>query len=318
MIYFGIKARIIGDFVLKEPIFTHSNGYQISIFIEESQYKISVIKSVPDKSPLQIHYKISEEYTGPTAPDESCYADYIKLLQDIEALGGLNYGITKIFYKETLELCWYSGKDVFQDLKIICSLEKQYNPPKKRLLSQSNLSSILFLNKQIPNAKVPYTYYREANGFLQNQEYRLAYLHFFMLLEFCYTTHTKEKEVVSDFCGSIDLNLALLSSLQSVKEHSKDIYDWIVESVAKQFQSFGLRTLYRFLFSYRGKLAHGTKRSSPFLFKEDDLRNVTIFIGHVCLIACGNMQVYCMSSEDYNNARKLERIEKYKKELSIS
>ena len=77
MIYFGIKARIIGDFVLKEPIFTHSNGYQISIFIEESQYKISVIKSVPDKSPLQIHYKISEEYTGPTAPDESCYADYI-------------------------------------------------------------------------------------------------------------------------------------------------------------------------------------------------------------------------------------------------
>lgn len=29
MIYFGIKARIIGDFVLKEPIFTHSNGYQI-------------------------------------------------------------------------------------------------------------------------------------------------------------------------------------------------------------------------------------------------------------------------------------------------
>ena len=316
--YFGVKALIIGDFVLNEPIFTHTNGFKIFIFLEDGGYKISVIKLIPEKSPLQLHYKISGEYKGPIAPDEKAYADYIKLLQDIESLGGLNYGISKIFYRETLELCWYSGKDVFQDLKIICSLKKQYNPPQKRILSQSNLSSILFLNKQIPDAKVPYTYYREANGFLQNQEYRLAYLHFFMLLEFCYTTHTKEKEVVSDFCGSIDLNLALLSSLQSVKDHSKDIYDWIVESVTKQFQSYSIRTLYRFLFSYRGKLAHGSKKSSPFLFKEDDLRNITIFIGHVCLIACGNMQVYCMSSKDYNNARKLERIENYKKKLSIS
>lgn len=316
--YFGVKALIIGDFVLNEPIFTHTNGFKIFIFLEDGDYKISVIKLIPEKGPLQLHYKISGEYKGPIAPDEKAYADYIKLLQDIESLGGLNYGITKIFYRETLELCWYSGKDVFQDLKLICSLKKQYNPPQKRILSQSNLSSILFLNKLIPDAKVPYTYYREANGFLQHQEYRLAFLHFFMLLEFCYTTHTKEKEVVNDFCGSIDLNLALLSSLQSVKDQSKDIYNWIVESVTKQFQSYSLRTLYRFLFSYRGKLAHGSKKSSPFLFKEDDLRNITIFIGHVCLIACDNMQVYCMSSEDYNNARKLERIEKYKKELSIS
>lgn len=318
MMYFGVKALIIGDFALNEPIFTHTNGFKVSIFIEDGKYKISVVKLIPPKSPLQIHYKISGDYSGPITPDESAYADYIRLLQDIEALGGFHYGITKIFYRETLELCWYSGKELFQDLNVICSLEKHYNPPKKKLLSQSNLSSILFLNKQIPYAKVPYTYYREANGFLQNQEYRLAYLHFFMLLEFCFTTHTKEKEVISDFCGSADLNLALLSSLQSIKDYSKEIYDWIEEAVTKQYQSFCLRTLYKFLFSYRGKLAHGTKRSSSFLFNEDDLRSVTIFIGHICLTVCGNMQVYCMSSEDYNNTRKLERIEKYKSELNIT
>lgn len=193
MMFFGVKALIIGDFALKEPIFTHSNGFKIFIFFEDGGYKISVIKPIPEKSPLQIHYKISGEFTGSTAPDEKAYADYIRLLQDIEALGGLNYGITKIFYRETLELSWYSGKEVFQDLKVICSLKKQYNAPKKKILSQSNLSSIVFLNKQIPNAKVPYTYYREANGFLQNQEYRLAYLPFLCYWSFVLPRIQKKK-----------------------------------------------------------------------------------------------------------------------------
>lgn len=318
MMYFGIKAIIIGDFVLKDPIFTHSNGFKIFIYFEDGNYKISVIKSIPENSPLQLHYKISEEFKGPIVPDEKAYVDYIRLLQDIEALGGLNYGITKIFYRETLELSWYSGKEVFQDLKVICSLKKHYNIPKKKILLQSNLSSIVFLNKQIPNAKIPYTYYREANGFLQNQEYRLAYLHFFMLLEFCFTLHTKEKDVITDFLGSVDLNLALLSTLHSTKEHTKEIYDWIKDAVTKQFQAFDLRTIYKSLFSYRGKLAHGSKRSSSFLFNEEDLRSITIFIGHICFTVCGNMQVYCMSSDEYNRRRKFERIEKYKTDLNLS
>lgn len=315
---FGVKALIIGDFVLKEPIFTYTKGFKISIFQEDGNYKISIIKPIPENSPLQIHYRISEGYKGPVAPEESAYEEYIRLLQDIEALGGFHYGIIKIFYRETLELCWYMGQDLFQELCELCSLRKQYNPPKKHILSQSNLSSIVFLNKQIPNAKVPYTYFREANGFLQNQEYRLSYLHFFMLLEYCFSSHTKEKEVINDFIGSIGLNLALLSTLKTAQESNKELFDWIKDAVTKKYQSYSIKTIYKLLFSYRGQLAHGSKRSSPFLFDEKDLRPITLFISHICFTVCGNMQVYCMSGEDYNKRRMKERIDAFKIELNIS
>lgn len=315
---FGVKALISGDFILKEPIYTYTKGFKVSIYFEDGNYKISLIKPIPENSPLQIRYQINENYKVPVAPEESAYEEYIKLLQDIEALGGFHYGIIKIFYRETLELCWYKGQDLFQELHEVCSLKKQYNSPKKHILSQSNLSSIVLLNKQIPNAKVPYTYFREANGFLQNQEYRLSYLHFFMLLEFCFSTHTKEKEVIRDFSGSIGLNLAILSTLKTMQESYKELFEWIKDAVTKKYQSYSLRTLYKLLFYYRGLLAHGSKRSSPFLLDEKELRPITLFISLICFMVCGNMQVYCMSSEEDNKKRIQERIDSLKNELNIS
>lgn len=316
--YFGIKARVVGDFVLKEPIFTHSKGFKISIFAENGEYIISAIKLIPENSPLQVHYKISGEYQGPIAPDESAYSEYIRLFQDVEALGGFNYGVRKIFYKETLELCWYTGKEAFQDLYLICSLKKHFNPPKKKILTQSNLSSILFLKDHISYAKVPYTYFREADVFLQNTEYRLAYLHFFMLLEFCYTSHTKQQEVIKDFSNSANLNLATLLTLKALKESDSDIQKWLQNVLKQRSKDYCLKNIYYILFSYRGKLAHGSKSSSSFLFDENDLRMITIFIGQICFYVCGNMQVYCMSSDTYNQNRINERIKCLKEELQIS
>lgn len=45
VLYFGLKAEIEGNFVLKEPITTHSKGFQISIFSEGEVYKISLSTS---------------------------------------------------------------------------------------------------------------------------------------------------------------------------------------------------------------------------------------------------------------------------------
>ena len=33
--YFGLKAVVNGDFVLKEPIKSYNNGFEISLFIED-------------------------------------------------------------------------------------------------------------------------------------------------------------------------------------------------------------------------------------------------------------------------------------------
>ncbi len=39
MIYFGIKAIVIGDFVLSEPIKSYHKGFEVSLFIDKGSYK---------------------------------------------------------------------------------------------------------------------------------------------------------------------------------------------------------------------------------------------------------------------------------------
>jgi len=315
-IYFGVKAVILGDFVLQCPICSYSDGYQVSIFIEDGTYKISLIKLLPNGSPLQIRYKNDLSY--PIAPDESVYRDYIKQLQQIEALGGFHYGITKILYRETLELTWYTGKDVFQDLSIVYSMKKQYKSPKKKLLSQSNLSSILLLERLIPDALIPYNYFREANEYLHNEQYRQAYLHFYMLLEFCFSNgRTRQKDQIEEFEKSIRLRFALLDTLNTFNKQYNEAYNWIQSKVIDEYRAFSLTSILKLPFAYRGKLAHGIKRSAEYVFDDRTLHHITVFIEKVCFLICGNMQVYCMSSKEFTEKRLNERILKLKDELGL-
>ncbi len=317
-IYFGVKAVILGDFVLKNPICSYSSGYQVSIFIEEGTYKISLIKIVPNESPLQIRYTIRDDSSDPITPDESVYQDYIKQLQQIEALGGFHYGITKILYRETLELTWYTGKDVFQDLSIICSIKKQYKSPKKKFLSQSNLSSILLLKRLIPDALIPYNYFREANEYLNNEQYRQAYLHFYMLLEFCFSNgKTRQNDQVAEFEKNIELRFAMLDTLNTFNKQYNEAYNWIQSKIIADYKVFSLTNILKLLFAYRGRLAHGIKRSAEYVFDDRSLHHITVFIGQVCFMICGNMQVYCMSSKEFTEKRLAERISNIKNELGL-
>lgn len=319
-LYFGVKAVITGDFVLTEPIKTYSDGYQVSIFMEDGAYKISLIKAVPIDSPLQIKLNNNSSDSIVLELDDAAYKDYIKQLQQIESLGGFHYGITKILYKETLELIWYTGKELFQELSIIYSMKKEYQLPQKKILSQKNLSSILFLKKQIPNALIPYNYFREANGYLKNEQYRQAYLHFYMLLEFCFSPggNTTKKIQVENFEDSIELSLALLNTLEICKENNNRLFDWIrAEVLTNKKKDFSLGNILNMLFDYRGILAHGIERSAKYVFDDRSLRQITLFISMICYLVCGNMQVYCMSSKEYIAKRLNERISELKDKLGL-
>ena len=81
---------------------------------------------------------------------------------------------------------------------------------------------------------------------------------------------------------------------------------------------FTLKNVFKYLYQQRGILAHGSLRSAMYVSNEDDLQIITIFINQICFIVCGNMQVYCMSSEDFKKKRLSERCEMLKSELKIS
>lgn len=317
--YFGLKAVVKGDFILEEPIKAYNNGFEISLFIEDGVYKISIIKKIYKDSPLSLKYNEANQGADIIVPDESNYRDYIQLLQSIESIGGYHYNVSKIYYKDTLELIWLSGEEMFKNLELEFSIRKRYKPHQKKVLSQSNLSSILLLNRIIPDASIPYNYFREANNYLHNREYRLAYLHFYMIIEYCYANGKfAQKAQISEYLKSIELCFAVLNSIETLKNVTPLQYSWLEREVKNEYSLFTLKNILKYIYQQRGILAHGSGRSAKYVFNEDDLHNITVFISQICLLVCGNMQVYCMSSTDSKKKRLSERFEILKTKLGIN
>ena len=75
-------------------------------------------------------------------------------------------------------------------------------------------------------------------------------------------------------------------------------YSWLETEVKNKYTSFTLKNIYKYIYQHRGILAHGSLRSAKYVFNDDELHNITIFISQICMLICGNMQVYCMSSEE--------------------
>jgi len=316
VLYFGLKAEIEGYFFLKEPIVTHSKGFQISIFSEGEVYKISLIKNIENNDALK--YKYDKKSNLLTIPDDKDMIEYIQLFQNIESIGGYNYGIKKIRYQDALEFVWYEGNQFFQNLEPILSAKRKFTAPRKKILSQNNLSSVLLLERVMPDAKVPYNFYREASNFYDKHEYRLAYLHYYMILEYCFIKGNNFSEVtqISQYENNIDVVFAILDTLKMYRDRDIAQFNWLTKIVKDRFGSFSLKNILKFLFRYRGEIAHGTKKAGQYLTDERELTNITSFIHLIALTICGNMQVYCEAFTKCKNARLSQRIEDLKKDLA--
>lgn len=317
ILYFGVKASVIGDFCLKAPIITRTQGFQTTIFIEDGCYKIMLIKRVGNNDALKLE-NVCKGNSVTVLPEETAYLDYIRLLQRIEAIGGFNYGIRKILYQNTLEIFWCFGDRQFGDLITVLSAKKQYDQPKRKLLSQTNLSSIILLQRIMPDAIIPYNFYREGVNYLNRAEYRLAYLHFYMILEYCFIkdNNYSKKNESDKFENNLEVEFAILHTIKLYRDDSSTQYNWLVQTIKKRYKTFTLRNIVYFLFNCRGEIAHGTQKAGHYSFNESELANITNFIHQLCITICGNMQVYCEVFTKSKNKRLSERRDVLKRELS--
>lgn len=316
VLFFGVQAEVIGDFCLKEPITCFSKGFQVKFFIEDGVKKLSLIKAVGNNSDLNIKVAIQNGESSYLIPEEESYNDYINFIKRIESIAGFNYGVKKVLYNSTLELTWYNGTQTFENLNPILSIKRQLSQPKYKILSQSNLSSILLLEKVMPDAVIPYNLYREGIFYLKRNEFRLAYLHFYMILEYCFIKgNYTEKGQINEYIKSQDIIFAIYHTIKLYKEHSIIQFNWLINTVKDRFKNFTLRNILIFLFRCRGEIAHGTKKCGEYLLNENELFNITNFIHKLCLTICGNMQVYCEAFPKSKDERIGERLKELKIEL---
>ncbi len=328
-LYFGITATIIGDIIIEQRVTTQYNGFQVSIFDDNGVYKISFIKRVAPNSPLQIKYRGKMNNLQPVVPDESAYMEYIDLLKHFEALGGFHYGIRKINYTETLELTWYIGGDIFQNLEPILSFSKKRRENKLKKFTQSELSSIFLLHRIIPEGIIPYNFFREASEYYNRQEYRQAYLNYYLILEYCFSNgKTGQEQQIKAFLNNNDYILALLQTIKCFYDNDKPSYDVLYTDTIQldtqknqtkkdHVPEFSIKSITRLLYDTRGRLAHGKGRVEPYIFNEALLINITRFISNMCFSVCGNMQVYASAFTQRKDEYVKNNIEELKKYLKL-
>lgn len=314
---FQIKTSVSGCFLLRTPIKTIYRGrYLVELFIEDSQYKISISKVLGEKDQLNPKLRGNLEEMAVVLPPEESYIDMINIFQIIESIGGYHYGISKIFYQEELEFQWRQGFSLDNIGKRLFGGSKTIAKEKSHFLSEKNLSSILFLHKLVPEAEIPYSFYREGSNYFQSQNYVSAYIHFFMVLEFLYAKGKfKQIEQINEFLKSEELILGIFSTVDMLLEQSSPIVEWLKNECHQRSIQYNLKGIIDLLVKFRGLLSHASPRSKSYFANPIMLRPLVIFIHSLCMSVCGYLQVYCMSNKSSKEQRINTRIEDLKNKL---
>ena len=314
-IIFTAKTFIEGNFILKEPVQVLYCFYKINMYIDNGLYILSVTKETDIEDSDLIELSKNEEKSFFIANiDKYLDSRTLDIFRNIEAYGGFQHGITKVYHNEYLDLSWIdksTNKELF-------SIRTTLNKRKKVLITNDNLSKLMFDKTFIPEAKVPYNFFREASSYLDKIDYVSAYIHFYMILEYCFAEGKCATEQKKKFKKSKMLKFAVLSTIGLIKEKNDKLYWEIKQECSKRDKKLNFDSLIDIMYNYRGELSHATKRA---VYEENPelVRPITTFISFVCFRVCGNMKVYCKKfvSEETRIHRLNEHIQELEKELNL-
>ena len=181
----------------------------------------------------------------------------LDIFLNIEVYGGFQHGIMKVYYNEYLDLSWI---DKVKN-EVLFSMRKSLNKQKKVLITSDNFSKLMFDRTFIPEAKVPYNFFREANRYLDKLDYISAYIHFYMILEYCFAKGKFSAEQKKNFKKSDMLKYAVLSTISMMKERNYDLYLEIKQECTDKHKKLNFDSLIDIMYHYRGDLSHAIKRA---------------------------------------------------------
>lgn len=182
-VIFTAKTVIEGNFVVKEPIQILYCLHKIDLYLEGGMYMLSVSKEINmEHSDLVELSRNGGKASFATNINKYLDSKMLDIFRNIEVYGGFQHGIMKVYYNEYLDLSWIDKAKN----KVLFSMRKSLNKQKKVLITSDNFSKLMSDKTFIPEAKVPYNFFREANSYLDKLDYISAYIHFYMILEYCF------------------------------------------------------------------------------------------------------------------------------------
>lgn len=306
-----IIAEIEGLFLLDKPVNAKLYPYDFSIYEENSKRYISISKPIKNYQEVAPRFSVKNGIPKIIATKYEAYKDMEQWLVYIEAMGAFNFEIERIHIDE-LEVKWICETVEEQGTIPILSLKRHREDKKaSKHLHDSNLSNLVIFRKALPEAYIPFSYYRQAKNFFYKNDYYFAFINYFMMLEFLFADgQFQQAKVISKFKEAKLLELCILSALNMLKTNNENgtNYTCLLEECQKRQKELNFEGIIYVLVQFRGLLSHASEKSKSYLVDAEKLRPMTFFISLVCFYLCGYMQVYCCSSDENKSRLISERI----------
>lgn len=312
-----ICAEIEGLFLLKDKVEAKLYPYEFCLFVKESKKYISITKPVKDYMPYapKMYDKDGILQIETTKPE--IYKDIKDWLYYIEAMGAFNFKVSKI-HTDELDVTWiYENESEEGQIPFTTSKMNKEEEKAEKFVTNDNLFNLVIFRRMLPEAHIPFTYYRHGKEFFDQRNFYFSFINYFMMLEFCFADGKfQKKDVINNFVKSNLLKLCILSAISMFKDNNcGENYAWLMSECKSRQKDMNHEAIIYILVEYRGLLSHASKRSKDFLFNDIKLRPLAFIISMICFFLCGYIQVYSCSTEDDKNRMMLERIEKLKEKL---
>ena len=169
-----ICAEIEGLFLIKEPVVAKLYPYEFDIFCNNGKYFISITKPVKNYEEYAPKMLRKDGITTIVATNPKIYKDMIDWLYYIESMGAFNFEVSKIHFDE-LEVKWIYETEEEKGTIAIPSLKRNREKQKaEKFITSTNLSNIVIFRRMLPEAHIPFSYYRQAHKFFNDGNYYFA------------------------------------------------------------------------------------------------------------------------------------------------
>ena len=214
-----ICAEIEGLFLLKGEIIAKLYPYEFALYEKDEKRFISITKSIKDYMKYAPKLYVKDGITHIEATKHEIYKDMEEWLYYIEAMGAFNFEVSKIHVDE-LEVNWIYETDDEKGQIPITSLKRNKQERKaEKYVANSNLSNLVIFRRMLPEAHIPFSYYRQAKAFFDDSNYYFAFINYFMMLEFCFAEGNFHKQkMTGSFLKSNLLKFCVLSAISMINE----------------------------------------------------------------------------------------------------
>lgn len=313
-----ICAEIEGQFLLRSKVEAKLRPYHFEIFKNGEKYFISITKLIINQMDYVPKLYLKDEITHMEATKLEIYKDMEEWLYYIEAMGAFNFEVVKI-HTDELEVKWiYETKEEKGTIPITSLRRNKQKCKAGKYLVNSNLSNLILFRKVLLEAHIPFSYYRQAKVFFDNDNYYFAFINYFMMLEFCFADgNFHKKDMSNSFKKSILLKLCVLLAVSMIRKNDSNAvnYKWLIEVCKIRHKEVNFEGVIYLLVEYRGLLFHASERSKKYLLDNYKLRPLAFITSVICFLLCGYIQVYSCSSEESRQRLISERINELEQEF---